>query len=294
MKTIFSIILIGLTILVAFQVYALVSPVTDTPGAQLSPDSTQINHDQPKSKADRLAPVKLKKVIERVTQRNLFKVAVDGKNNKAPEPKNQHLEKTSLKLTLWGTVTGEQKQDNWAVIEDLKKRQQDLYQINDKIQGAAIKSILRNKIVLTVNGKDQILEVNADPVPSQGKKRGSSGPSPKHPRHNIPDRQDMLDTVSQSHPLFKTRPYVKNGEAAGVMIYSIKKDSAARRLGLRNGDIVLAFDDVDIQDPQDFENFDDSIDDHSDITISILRRGKSKKLVFSGQENAYTINDIEQ
>ena len=292
MKTIFSIILIGLTILVAFQVYALVRPVTDTPGAQLSSSSPQIDHAQPKSQTDRLAPVKLKKVIEKVTRRNLFKVAVDGENNKAPEPENRQLEKTSLKLTLWGTVTGEQKQDNWAVIEDLKKRQQDLYQINDKIQGAAIKSILRNKVVLTVNGKDQILEVNADPLPSQNRKRGSSGPSPKHPRHNIPDRQDMLNTVSQS--LFKTRPYVKNGEAAGVMIYSIKKDSAARRLGLRNGDIVLAVDDVEIQDPQDFENFDDSIDDHSDITISILRRGKSKELVFSGQDNAYTINDIEQ
>jgi len=212
---------------------------------------------------------------------------------------NLNLEKTSLKLTLWGTVTGQKKEDGWAVIKDIKTKQQDLYRVNDKIQGATIKSILRNKVILTVNGKDQILEVDAEPPPLLGRKRRPSGrpfrPSP--PQDHRPDRkevEDMLNAASKSNQLFKTRPYVKNGEASGVMIYSIKKDSVARLLGLRNGDIIQAVDDVEIEDTQDLETFEDSIDDHSDITISILRRGKSKELVFSGQDNAYTINDVKQ
>lgn len=277
----------------AFQVYALVNPVTNLPGVQLSSKSPKIDQTQSQSKSGHLKPVKLKKAIEQVTRRNLFKVAVDGENNKAPEPEHLHLEKTSLKLTLWGTVIGKQKQNSWAVIEDPEKKQQDLYRLNDKIQGATIKSILRNKVILTVNGKDQMLEV-AELLPSQYRTRGSSGRTPKHPRHNTLERQDIFDTASHSNPLFKTRPYVKNGEASGVMIYSIKKNSVARRLGLRNGDIIQAVDDVEIENPQDLEDFEDSIDDASDITISILRRGKSKELVFSGQDNAYTINDVEQ
>ena len=103
----------------------------------------------------------------------------------------------------------------------------------------------------------------------------------------------MFNATSKSNQLFKTRPYVKNGEASGVMIYSIKEDSMARLIGLRNGDIIQAVDDFEIEDPQDFENFEDSIDDHSDMTISILRRGKPKELIYSGQDNAYTINDVE-
>jgi general secretion pathway protein C len=78
------------------------------------------------------------------------------------------------------------------------------------------------------------------------------------------------------------------------MIYSIKTDSVARLLGLRNGDIIQAVNDVEIKDSQDFEDFEGSIEDQSDMTISILRRGKPKELVFSEQDNAYTINDVEQ
>ncbi|EIM63745.1 type II secretion system protein N [Desulfobacter postgatei] len=299
MKPIFSAVLIGLTILVAFQVYALIGPITDTPGVQTSSSNPKSDHTRPQSKSNRFEPVKLNNVIEKVTQRNLFKVEVDGQKNKASEPMNLHLEKTSLELTLWGTVTGHKKQEGWAVIQDIETKQQDLYRVNDKIQGATIKSILRNKVILTVNGKDQILEVNADPSPLLDRNRSPADrPSrPRPPQDHRPAQkevEDMLNAASNSNPLFKTRPYIKNGEASGVMIYSIKKDSLAQRLGLRNGDIILAVDNIEIQDPQDLEDFDESIDDSSDINISILRRGKSKKLVFSGQDNAHTINDVQR
>jgi len=296
MKPIFFIILTGLIILIAFQVYALVNPVINRPKAQLSSNRPKTDYTQPQSRPNRFDPFKRNKVIEKVTRRNLFKVDVDGKNNNAPEPVNLNLEKTSLKLTLWGTVTGQKKEDGWAVIQDIKTKQQDLYRVNDKIQGATIKSILRNKVILTVNGKDQVLEVDAEPPPLLGRKRKPSSrpfrPTPQQDhRPDQKDVEDMLNAASTSNQLFKTRPYVKNGEASGIMIYSINKDSVARLLGLRNGDIIQAVNDVEIKDNQDFE---DSIEDYSDMSISILRRGKPKELVFSEQDNAYTINDVEQ
>ncbi|MCG8548841.1 MAG: PDZ domain-containing protein [Desulfobacterales bacterium] len=296
MKPIFSIILAGLLILVAFQVYALVNPVAQPPKTQRPVNKQKTGHTQPQSPLNRIKPVKLNQIIQRVTQRNLFKVQIDGEQKKAPEPAPLNLEKTSLKLTLWGTVTGQKKQDGWAVIKDLKAKQQELYRVNDKIQGATIKAILRNKIILTVNGKDQILEVDEKSLPPRGGKRHSAGPSPRTPtpRHTPPDRPDMPDSVSQLNQLFKTRPYFRNGEASGVMIYSIKKGSVAQLLGLRNGDIIQAVDDVEIQDIQDLENFDENMDEQTDMTIAILRRGKSKELVFSAEDNAYSINDVKQ
>ncbi|WP_394707140.1 type II secretion system protein N [uncultured Desulfobacter sp.] len=299
MKPIFSIILMGLILLIGFQVYALINPIIDRPTAQLSSNSPKANYTQPQSTSNHVDPFKRNKVIEKVTRRNLFKVDVDGKNNKAPEPVSLNLEKTSLKLTLWGTVTGQKKEDGWAVIQDIKTKQQDLYRVDDKVQGATIKSILRNKVILTVNGKDQILEVDAEAPPHLGqKRRPSSRPfRPTPPQGHRPGQkavEDMLNAASKSNQLFKTRPYVKNGEASGVMIYSIKTDSVARLLGLRNGDIIQAVNDVEIKDSQDFEDFEGSIEDQSDMTISILRRGKPKELVFSEQDNAYTINDVEQ
>ncbi|WP_320040343.1 type II secretion system protein N [uncultured Desulfobacter sp.] len=296
MKPIFLTILAGLIILIAFQVYALVNPVTQTPKAQLHPNSQKTDYTQQHPTLNRIEPVKLNKVIHRVTQRNLFQVQVDGKQKMAPELEELNLEKTSLKLTLWGTVTGQNKEDGWAVIKDLKAKQQELYRVNDKIQGATIKAILRNRIILTVNGKDQILEVDENPLSSNNRKRQFSDrrPTTPTPRQSAPDRPGIPDNVSQSNQLFKTRPYFRNGEASGVMIYSIKRGSVAQLLGLRNGDIIQAVDDVEIQNVQDLEDFDENIDEQSDMTISILRRGKAKELVFSAQDNAHSVNDVEQ
>jgi general secretion pathway protein C len=295
MKPIFYITLIGLITLLAFQVYALVNPVIDPPKAQLSSNSPKQAGTHPQSTLNRHKPVNLNRFIQKVTRRNLFKVQINGKQKNAPELAELHLEKTSLELTLWGTVTGQKRQDGWAVINDRKTKQQELYRVNDKIQGATIKSILRNKVILTVNGKDQILEM--DENPSSLKKRTGAGKfstrHSRHPRQNIPAPQRMPEKVSQSDQLFKTRPYIRNGEASGVMVYSIRRDSVAQLLGLRNGDIIQAVDDVEIQDIQDLEDFEESIGDHSDITISILRRGKPKELVFSGEDSAYSINDVE-
>jgi len=298
MKPIFYIILIGLIILLAFQVYALVNPVIDTPKVQLSSNSLQRPDTHPQSNLDRHKRVNINQFIQKVTRRNLFKVQVNGEQKTEQDPAELHLEKTSLELTLWGTVTGQKKQDGWAVINDRKTKEQELYRVNDTIQGAVIKSILRNKVILTVNGKDQVLEMdeNQSSLKKHGTARRSSVNRPKpssRPRQNIPAPERMPDKVSQSDQLFKTRPYIRNGEASGVMVYSIKRDSVAQLLGLRNGDIIQAVDDVDIQDVQDLEDFEESIGDHSDVTISILRRGKPKELVFSGEDSAYSINDVE-
>lgn len=285
-----------LAVVVAFQVYALVNPLSDTPRVQLSSNNPKTDDTLPQSTLSRIEPAKLNKIIETVTQRNIFKVEVNGEHKKEPEPVNLNLEKTSLELTLWGTVTGQKQQDSWAVINDIKTKQQELYRINDQIQGATIKDILRNKVVLTVNGKDQILEMNTDSRPSQPRsKRVSSDkrPTPLHHTTN-PEQPNLPDKEAQSDQLFKTRPYVRNGESSGVMIYSIKKDSVAQLLGLRNGDIIQAVDDVEVHDVQDLENLGNTLGDQSDVTISILRRGKPKELVFNGQDNAYTVNDVEQ
>ena len=66
------------------------------------------------------------------------------------------IKETNLKLTLWGTVTGQDKR-SYAVIEDSKAREQNLYRTGDSIQNAVVKLILREKVVLRVGDRDEIL-----------------------------------------------------------------------------------------------------------------------------------------
>lgn len=81
---------------------------------------------------------------------------------------------TSLDLTLLGTITGSPN-NRRAIILDKKKKLQDIYYQGDTVQGAAIKEIQRGKIILTVNGKDEIL------VPETPKTNAATASAPVFP-----------------------------------------------------------------------------------------------------------------
>ena len=92
-----------------------------------------------------------------IIKRNLFNTK---KETDKIEPVNiETLKQTDLKLKLWGTVTGDSGK-TYAVIEEQKERKQNLYEVGDTIQNATVKIILREKVVLNVSGKDEILFVS--------------------------------------------------------------------------------------------------------------------------------------
>jgi len=93
-----------------------------------------------------------------ITQRNIFNSS-DDKITPAEVPEKVDIDKlkqTDMKLKLWGTVTG-QDDRAYAVIEDTKAREQNLYRAGDAIQNAVVKIILREKVVLRVDDRDEVL-----------------------------------------------------------------------------------------------------------------------------------------
>lgn len=91
-----------------------------------------------------------------IVSRNIFQAVVVKTEKVTEEIQPEILEPTKLKLTLMGTISGNEK-DSRAIISDEVKRQQDIYQVGDSIQGAMIKSVERGTVVLVVNGKDEVL-----------------------------------------------------------------------------------------------------------------------------------------
>jgi hypothetical protein len=95
-----------------------------------------------------------------IIDRNLFKT----KAGETTSPKKRDiaaLKKTALKLKLLGTATGEGGLP-YAVIEDTEKRKQQLYREGSDIVNATIKRILREKVVLRVNNRNEVLEIEKD------------------------------------------------------------------------------------------------------------------------------------
>jgi len=96
-----------------------------------------------------------------ILTRNIFKATLDS-GDQATGDESQaavdDLAETKLHLSLLGTVTGA-KDDARAIIRDEKNQLEDLYQVGSEIQGAVVVRISRGKVVLQVNGREEVLNI---------------------------------------------------------------------------------------------------------------------------------------
>ncbi len=94
-----------------------------------------------------------------ITRRNLFASlkGTDAKAQKADSTLPVAL--SSMDVVLMGTVSGVGDGER-AVIYDKKDKKQDLFQVGDYIQQAIIKQIMRGKVILNLNGRDEMLDIS--------------------------------------------------------------------------------------------------------------------------------------
>lgn len=222
-----------------------------------------------------------------IVERNLFstKTGID----QAPEKLDlETLKPTDLKLKLLGTVSGDKK-DTYAVIEDVGEKQQHLYRVGDTIQNATVKTILREKVVLHVNGEDEILAIE--------KKSGDAGPSNYSNKSTTAalNRKDaalekislqraQIDAAVQDiNSLMKQvriRPHFTNGEPDGLRLTGIRPNSIFYRMGLKSGDVITGVDGKNIVSVDDALGLYQSLQSSSDVKVDIKRMGRSKRLEY--------------
>lgn len=96
-----------------------------------------------------------------ILQRNLFGPPPgEGASATTAAPDAvEDIELTSLNIVLMGTVAGGDGVDR-AIILDQTSKKQELYEQGDVIQGAMVKEILRGKVILSYNGKDEMLDMS--------------------------------------------------------------------------------------------------------------------------------------
>ncbi len=92
-----------------------------------------------------------------IVARNIFQANIETlEAEETVEEEPEEIEPTKLKVSLMGTVSGDEP-DARAIIADDLKKQQDIYQVGDTVQGALIKAIERGRVILHVNGVDEEL-----------------------------------------------------------------------------------------------------------------------------------------
>jgi general secretion pathway protein C len=235
---------------------------------------------------------------EAITRRNIFNA---GTEVVAPESKTEKvdidkLKETDLKLKLWGTVTGQDKRA-YAVIEDTKAREQNLYRAGDSIQKATVKLILREKVVLRVDDRDEILameEVRSSRAGRSGNRRSqrtqmSSNRPEKLPVSSYPRKirlrgdqiEKAMENLGEIMQQANLRPHIVDGQAAGISITGIKPNAIFRKMRLRNGDVITGLNGDSIESVEDAIKVVEQLSSGSNIQLQIKRRGREQTLDYS-------------
>lgn len=220
---------------------------------------------------------------EQVAGRNLFKVsdmAISGSNSALSL---DELERTELQLTLWGTIAGAGDMA-WAIIEDKATRNQGLYKVGDTVQNATLTHVFRNKVVLNLNGKDQILETMEAEAAGGGGMAGPMGSGEPGAGKITVDKGTINESLKDINSLMKDvriRPHFSNGQSDGLIVSGIRGDSVFKKLGLRNGDIIMGVDGSKIESVDDAMKLYSGLKNMQNMKIEIKRRGQVQTLDYN-------------
>lgn len=230
-----------------------------------------------------------------IAERNIFNSGTEAIATQAPKVDIENLKQTDMKLKLWGTVTG-QNGRAYAVIEDTKTRKQNLYHAGDTIQNAVVKLILREKVVLNVDNRDEILAMeeirgrmaSADTSTTRSL-ASSSTQDRKLPVSSYPRKiklrsdqiQNAMENLGQLMEQATLRPHIEDGQPSGISITGIKPNAIFRRMRLRNGDVITGVNGNSIGSVEDAVRVFEELSTGSNIQLQIKRRGREQTLDYS-------------
>ncbi len=139
-----------------------------------------------------------------------------------------------LMLSLIGTFITDG-QEPYAIIEDKKKNNQDMFLLEQSIfDQAKLKKIFQDRVEIERDGKIEILKL--DELGGAGAGIVQSGGD------DFVVEEAELDKGLENLPLLLTQaravPYFKDGRSIGLRLFAIKTGSLYEKVGLRNGDIL--------------------------------------------------------
>ena len=213
-----------------------------------------------------------------IIDRNMFG-STDKAHGEVNTEEIEALEPTSLKVSLLGTVSGTP-QTAVAVIEETDKRKQGLFKVGDSIQNAIIKMILRGKVILRVENRDEILTME-----EAAAGRAKNGPRTSGPRGrgttitvSRSEVEESLKDINKIMSQVRVRPHFKAGKPDGLSLSNVVRGSIFGKLGLKNGDIIQGVNNSTIQSPDDIMELYSKLKSGSAVELQIDRRGQSQTL----------------
>lgn len=208
-----------------------------------------------------------------INARNLF----GGRSAPPPAPVPE-ISQQKLRLVGTNAVAGDR---GFAIVEDLNKKEQDVFAKNELIFGKAkLVQILNDSIRIEVNGKVETLVLDEGSKESAG-----GGPAVDEEGSDFVVQESELSDALGNLPLLLSQaravPYFRNGQSIGMRLFAIRKDSLYEKLGLKNGDILTAVNDSSLSDPSQALKLFEQLKTERSINVKLERNGEQKDLHYA-------------
>ena len=235
--------------------------------------------------------------FKRIWERNLFSVTVE--EEKTAEPKKlltklDELSLTSLNLTLMGTII-EENGESLAIIQEDQTKTQGRYPVGSIVSGAKVVMILRNKVVLNIDGRDELLvmgieKLRASSPDAEGTDGGAPGKPPVRPSriasgadagtHTISRDvvENSINNMAQMMSEVRIMPFMRDGKPEGFRVSQIKPDSLFRSMGFQNGDVLKNINGQDILTAEDVMKAYTTLRESSNFSVTVLRNNQPRTL----------------
>ena len=219
-------------------------------------------------------------------------------NSAKPEPTAAVVEApvvSPLKLKLWGVAVHANAHSSYSIIEDLGAHKQGVYGIDEAVPGGAtVKSIEWTRVILSRNGKDEVLELASKTLPGAPKSVAAPAASPSPgggiqatgdnefvvPRSEV---DSALENMSQLFTQIRAVPHFEGGQSIGFRLFAIRRGSLFDKIGLKNGDIITSINGSPMNDPGKALALLQEFKDASTIDVDEIRNQQPTKIHYSIQ-----------
>jgi type II secretion system protein C len=196
-----------------------------------------------------------------------------------------------LGLALFGTISGSPELAR-AIIKNLKTGVFALYKIGQTVEGASIEGIGTDEVILVHNGERKILRLSI----AQSNNNSTEIPSVKTINETINTTKTDLSTPKANMGI-RTKigcveavlkqaliePHVVDGQIKGLRISDLENINEAKKLGLKNGDIIRSVNGHLLTSKQKAHQIFKKAMSQAAINLELLRDDETKKLTFNLQ-----------
>ncbi|HWR69418.1 MAG TPA: PDZ domain-containing protein [Desulfomonilia bacterium] len=227
------------------------------------------------AKINKDRPPKNRGDYEVITSRDLLKVT-KARPSGADQPLSGDVERplAQMGILLRGTITGPSEIAR-AIIEEAGD--QKLFRIGESLKGATLIAIFRNKVIMEVNGQQQMLVVEESrSSPSLASASGRTR-EPRRPRYpataGARGGAEAMRNMDQLIGNARVVPYYRGGQPYGFRVSDVVEGSEIYTHGIRSGDIIKSVNGVPIRTPQDALSAYQELQSGSTVQMEVERQG---------------------